>query len=217
MRYAVPWPTAYLTVANPVEAEITVKRSRFRCRLERVTTEDEARAVIEAARKAHWDARHHCSAFITGAPPHVRERSSDDGEPAGTAGAPILDVLRGRHTSDIVAVVTRWFGGTPLGAGGLVRAYGGVVADALDAAQLVRREERQTVFASVPAADAGRIENGLRAAGFPVISTAYEPNDATLEILISPGDHTALGAALARLTGTTARLVDGRLAWRDVT
>ena len=81
-------------------------------------------------RAQHWDARHHCSAFVLG-PRSELQRSSDDGEPAGTAGAPMLEVLRGAGVSDVAAVVTRWFGGTLLGAGGLVRAYGDAVRAAL--------------------------------------------------------------------------------------
>ena len=117
---------AYLTIAGDATGEIEVSRSRFLCRLARVEDEVSARSVIEQARKQHWDARHHCSAFILGAD-HRLERSSDDGEPAGTGGAPMLEVLRGRDLSDVVAVVTRWFGGTLLGTGGLSRAYADAV------------------------------------------------------------------------------------------
>ena len=113
--------TRYRTVARSAVAETEVKRSRFLCRIERVESEGAARAVVDRARKEHWDARHHCSAFVLG-PDGAVQRSSDDGEPSGTAGAPTLEVLRGRALSDVVAVVTRWFGGTLLGAGGLVRA-----------------------------------------------------------------------------------------------
>ncbi len=113
----------YRTVARPSVAEVEVKRSRFSCRLERVSDEAAARAVVEEERRVHWDARHHCSAFVLGPSGEV-QRSSDDGEPAGTAGAPMLEVLVGAGLSDVVAVVTRWFGGVLLGAGGLVRARG---------------------------------------------------------------------------------------------
>ena len=131
-------PRAYVTVAREATAEIEVKRSRFLGHVVPVTTEDEARAVVEAARKEHWDARHHCSAFVLG-PDGALQRSSDDGEPSGTAGAPMLEVLRGRGLTDVVAVVTRWFGGTLLGAGGLVRAYSDATRAALDAAGTRRR------------------------------------------------------------------------------
>ena len=116
-------PSRYLVPAGPGTAEVVVKRSRFLCSVARVASEAEARAVVDRARKKHWDAGHHCSAFVIG-PASELQRSSDDGEPSGTAGAPMLEVLRGREVSDVVAVVTRWFGGVLLGAGGLVRAYG---------------------------------------------------------------------------------------------
>ncbi|MGH3317578.1 MAG: IMPACT family protein, partial [Nocardioidaceae bacterium] len=124
-------PSSYLTVARSRDAETEVKRSRFLCRLRRVEHEDQARAVVDEARREHGDARHHCSAFILGPAGQV-QRSSDDGEPAGTAGGPMLEVLRGREVSDVVAVVSRYFGGTLLGAGGLVRAYSDAVRAALD-------------------------------------------------------------------------------------
>jgi uncharacterized YigZ family protein len=130
--------TRYRTVAGNAVAETEVKRSRFLCRIERVDSEEVARTVVERARKEHWDARHHCSAFVLG-PDGAVQRSSDDGEPSGTAGAPMLEVLRGREVSDVVAVVTRWFGGTLLGAGGLVRAYGDAVRAGLDAAGVHER------------------------------------------------------------------------------
>ena len=122
--------TSYVTVARDATAEVEDRGSRFLCTLRRVATEDDARALVAALRREHGDARHHCSAFVLGADGAI-QRSSDDGEPAGTAGAPMLDVLRGAGLSDVAAVVTRWFGGTLLGAGGLVRAYSDAVRGAV--------------------------------------------------------------------------------------
>lgn len=96
----------YTTIARAVQAEIEAKRSRFLCDLVPVASEDEARAVVERARKEHWDARHHCSAFVLGPAAAIR-RSNDDGEPSGTAGTPMLDVLTGADLTDVVVVVTR--------------------------------------------------------------------------------------------------------------
>ncbi len=100
-------------------------------------TEDEAATLLEEARRQHPDATHHCWAWRLG--PGGSERFSDDGEPAGTAGRPILNVLRGAELSDVVAIVTRWYGGTKLGRGGLARAYAGSVKEAL---ALLATEER---------------------------------------------------------------------------
>lgn len=121
----------------------------------------EADAVVSRIRKESWDARHHCVAVVLGT--HAdQQRSTDDGEPSGTAGVPMLEVLRHRRLTDVVAVVTRYFGGVLLGAGGLVRAYSGAVAEALDRATLLRREVLAEVTLDVPHADAGRIDNVLR-------------------------------------------------------
>ena len=155
---------AYRVPARTAEVEVEARRSRFRCRLERVPDEDAARAVVEAARRRHWDAGHHCSAFVLGAD-GATARSSDDGEPAGSAGAPMLETLRGREVSDVVAVVSRWFGGTLLGVGGLVRAYSEAVALALDEAGVLRRERREVVEVDAAHAEAGRLEHELRARG----------------------------------------------------
>ena len=158
--------TSYLTIARDATAEVEVPRSRFLCTLRRVATEDAARALVAALRREHWDARHHCSAFVLG-PDAVRPAlQSDDGEPAGTAGAPMLEVLRGAGVSDVAAVVTRWFGGTLLGAGGLVRAYG----DAVRAARGRGRDPAPRRCSpswpwTLDHADAGRVEGELRARG----------------------------------------------------
>jgi uncharacterized YigZ family protein len=153
------------TIARPVDHEVVIKKSRFLAHLAPVASVAEADAVIARLRKELWDARHHCVAMVLGT--HADQaRSSDDGEPSGTAGVPMLEVLRRRNVTDLVAVVTRYFGGVKLGAGGLVRAYSGAVAAALDVAAgsgaLLRRELLHEVTVDVPHGDAGRIDNVLR-------------------------------------------------------
>lgn len=149
------------TIAEPVEHEIVVTRSRFITTVAPVAGVDDAERVIAEVRRRHWDARHHCTAMVTGVFAD-QARSSDDGEPTGTAGVPMLEVLRRRDLTDVVAVVTRYFGGVKLGAGGLVRAYSTSVSEALDRATVVRRTARTRVTVDVPHADAGRIDNVLR-------------------------------------------------------
>lgn len=154
--------TAYpSTIAAAVDYELVIKKSRFITHVAPITSPEEADAVIAAVKKRAWDARHNCSAQVTG-DLGDRARSSDDGEPSGTAGVPMLEVLRRRELTDVVAVVTRYFGGIKLGAGGLVRAYSSAVAEALDRATLVDRQVRSEVLIEVAHADAGRFDNLLR-------------------------------------------------------
>lgn len=202
---------SYLTIARDAEAETEVKRSRFLCTVRRVQGEPDARAVIEELRKRHWDARHHCSAFRLH--PDV-ERSSDDGEPAGTAGAPMLEVLRGHEVSDVVAVVTRWFGGTLLGAGGLVRAYGDAVRAALDEAGTLRRTLVREHLLDLGHADAGRVESELRARGVMVVDTEYGAQ-VTLRLGVPPEREERLAAIVAEVTSGTAETRVAGERWAD--
>ena len=203
--------TSYRAPARAAEAEIEVRRSRFRCRVERVSTESEARSVVEVARRTHWDARHHCSAFVLGPSASVT-RSSDDGEPAGTAGAPMLQVLLGAGVSDAVAVVTRWFGGTLLGAGGLVRAYGDAVRAALQEAGTVERRRLDLFEVVTDHAHAARLENDLRARGVVVRDTTYAER-VTLTLAADP--QAGLDALVAAVTGGTSTAQAVGHAWVD--
>jgi len=192
-----------LSVARGGTHEIEVKRSRFICALARVADEEEAQAFIAAVRKERWDARHNCTAFVVGDDPR-RERSNDDGEPAGTAGAPMLDVLRRRGLTDTVAVVTRYFGGVLLGAGGLVRAYSGAVAEALDAVGVVERRPVALLAIEAGHARAGRLENELRAAGREVRDVGYTAEGARIEVGVPEPELAAFGVWLAEATGGAA-------------
>lgn len=206
--------TSYRTVARDGAAEIEVKRSRFLCTLTRVTDEQAARAAVDRMRKQHWDAGHHCSAFVLG-PDAQLQRSSDDGEPAGTAGAPMLEVLRGREVSDVVAVVTRWFGGVLLGAGGLVRAYGDAVRAGLDEVGVLRRELLTQHELTVSHTDAGRLESELRDRGLVVLDAAYGA-EVVLRLGVRPADVGGFAPLVAELTAGTveARQVGSR--WVDL-
>lgn len=186
--------TGYTTVDGDFVRELEIKRSRFITYLRRVETEAQARGLVAELRKSHFDARHHCSAFILGAD-RTAMRSNDDGEPSGTAGIPMLDALAKRETapgrtelSDIVAVVVRYFGGILLGAGGLVRAYSESVSGALDAAPLLRRQRMRILGVDADYAAAGRLENDLRAAGVQVLGTDYGPRLATLRVALNDED-----------------------------
>ncbi len=205
--------TDYLTIARDGQSEIEVKRSRFLATLARAEDEAAARAVVERLRREHWDARHHCSAFVLG-PGAELQRSSDDGEPAGTAGAPMLEVLRGREVSDVVAVVTRWFGGVLLGAGGLVRAYGDAVRAALDEVGLQRRSLLTEWVVELGHAEAARAESELRARGVAVVDVSYAAT-VILRLGVPPVDVDRLHGLVAELSGGRALAVAAGERWVD--
>ena len=127
----------YYTIVHSWKNEMRVEKSRFICNLQKTASEAEAQEYIKGIKKQYWDATHNCNAYIIGKDLAV-QRFSDDGEPSGTAGLPMLEVLRKRGIYNVVAVVTRYFGGIKLGTGGLARAYAGSVAAALEGAGLAK-------------------------------------------------------------------------------
>lgn len=204
----------YETIVGRVECEIEISRSRFLARLEHVASEEEARTVISAARAEHPRASHHCSAFVLGPDGRV-QRSNDDGEPSGTAGAPILDALVSAGLSDVVAVVTRYFGGVLLGAGGLTRAYRSAVAEAVRSARRVRRVLRREVLVRSNYEVAARIEAEARRRDYTVGSADY--GDAVLRrFLVAEEELPALAAFVAELSAGTAEVVAGEARFADL-
>ncbi|WP_147915854.1 IMPACT family protein [Ruania zhangjianzhongii] len=191
-------PAAYRTITGEAVAEIEAKRSVFRATLARAGSEEQARALIERVRSAHRDARHHCTAMVIG-PQGRLQRTNDDGEPAGTAGSPMLEVLRGEDLSDVVAVVTRWFGGTLLGTGGLVRAYSDAVRAAVAGAQVVRREPVEIYQLALPHAVAGRVEHELRSRGLDLRVDYGE--QAVLRFGVGVEEADGVAALVAQVTG----------------
>lgn len=173
-------------VARNGNHEIEIKKSRFICHLFRVISEEEARSHIEAVRKEHWNANHNCTAWIIGEK-QANQRSSDDGEPSGTAGMPMLEVLRRRELTDTLAIVTRYFGGVMLGAGGLIRAYGGSVSGALDEIGVVERLPLSVVELIADYETAGRLENAIRARELNLVDVGYAA-DVTFELVMTPAD-----------------------------
>ncbi|MBN8425535.1 YigZ family protein [Microbacterium esteraromaticum] len=191
------------TIAAPVQHELVIKKSRFLTTVAPVESPEHADEIIAALKKTYWDARHNCSAQVTGLSGD-RARSSDDGEPSGTAGMPMLEVLRRRELTDVVAVVTRYFGGIKLGAGGLVRAYSTAVSEALDGAALVDRLPLAQATLAVPHADAGRFDNLVRtwvAAHGAVLGETVYAAKARFEVWAPADALPALAAEVAEASG----------------
>lgn len=215
------WWQVHNTYTRPaadaaVEHEIEIKRSRFICLIARVTDDESARAFIDEARQRFPDARHHCSAYIYHVEDsHPVERSSDDGEPSGTAGKPMLDVLKGSGMMDIAAVVIRYFGGVKLGAGGLVHAYGGVVSEAMEFVEPVERSIRKLYTLNAPHAEAGRWEAELRNRGYDVLGVDYA-SMATMTLAVAPGGEIELFDTIAALTQASAEAKEAGTQWVEI-
>lgn len=215
MQYADSARTRRYTVVahhNPVEVTLDIRRSEFIGMIRRVESEDEARAWIDDVRGVHHAATHVVPAFLLG-PDRDVQRSSDDGEPSGTAGMPMLQALtnfRAVHSgteyadlSDVCAIVVRYFGGVKLGAGGLVRAYSDTVVATLQQTPLLLRQRMLLAALHAPHGEAGRVENELRSAQFSVLGTDYASTQATITVGLEDVDD-ALEQFNARLASMTA-------------
>ncbi|MFL1381706.1 MULTISPECIES: YigZ family protein [unclassified Nocardiopsis] len=192
------------TIRSDGEHELEIKRSRFLCALARVADEEAAREFIARRRKEHWNATHNCTAYVLGEDGGV-QRSSDDGEPAGTAGVPMLEVLRHRGMTDTVAVVTRYYGGVKLGAGGLIRAYGNAVSAAIDAVGVLERRRLLVVDVFADYVIGGRLESDLRDSRFHVRGVDYGGR-VRVEVALPEAELSEFEVLLAELTGGRAEL-----------
>lgn len=195
------------TIATDATIELDVRKSRFIGRCFRVDSEPAARGIIEQVRKQEWEANHNCTAWRLGSRGDL-QRTSDDGEPAGTAGVPILDVLIHRDLTDVLVVVTRYFGGIKLGAGGLIRAYGTTCSEVLDAAGVVERRPLHRIVAEVDHGGAGRFENMLRSATFDLADVDYTASGVEFAVNLAPGDIASFEEWVAAATSGSAPVFD---------
>lgn len=171
-----------ITIKEDFTAEEEIKKSRFICHLKRVYTEEEARSFISEIKKEHHKANHNCSAFTLGDRQEI-QRSSDDGEPSGTAGVPMLEILKKREITNVCAVVTRYFGGTKLGAGGLIRAYAGSVGHALDQVGLVKFVTQEQLILTLDYGNYDGLQRFLSTQGL-VISESEFLSDVTVKLFV---------------------------------
>ncbi|WHY85432.1 YigZ family protein [Neobacillus novalis] len=162
----------YCTVKQSGNHEINIQKSRFIAHIKRVETELEAQEFIQAIKKQHWNATHNCSAYLIGELDQI-QKANDDGEPSGTAGVPILEVLKKRKLKDTAVVVTRYFGGIKLGAGGLIRAYGKATSTGLDSVGIVERKLSQIVQVKIDYTWLGKIEKELRSSTYKIKEIHY--------------------------------------------
>lgn len=165
----------YKTVKGYGESEIIISKSRFITYVERAETEQQALDFIAKIKKLHPTATHNCSCYMVGEHDQI-QKANDDGEPSGTAGVPMLEVLKKQHLKDTVVVVTRYFGGIKLGGGGLIRAYGKATTEGLFAAQVVERKCHHLMKISVDYTWLGKVENEIRGSHYVLRDIQYAEN-----------------------------------------
>lgn len=196
-------PHSYITIANEFRTEYIIEKSRFIATIAPVSTEEEAQAFIQRMSKEFWDATHNCTAYAIG-PRQEQQRSSDNGEPSGTAGKPMLEVLKKTAITNVAVVVTRYFGGIKLGAGGLIRAYSHSVAKAVQEGPKLLIAPRQIVSLTIDYSYFGSVERQLQTLGLP-----YQPSftdTISLEIYVELSFVSELETTITNLTG-------GNLLW----
>lgn len=197
----------YLTVKGYGEREIVIQKSRFIAQVDRAANEEEAKAFVQRIKKRHWNATHNCSAYVIGEGNGV-QKANDDGEPGGTAGVPILEVLLKKGLRDTVVVVTRYFGGIKLGAGGLIRAYGRAAAEGIESAGIVKRSLMRSMTAGFDYTWLGKIENELAASPYVLKETRYSDR-VEMDILVPMGEEDAFASWMAGLTNGQAEIEEG--------
>ncbi len=201
----------YRTIQENGIHEIEIKKSRFICHLKRVESEEEALAFIDEVKKEHWKATHNCSAYTLGMNDEI-QRAHDDGEPSGTAGVPMLEIFLKRELKNVVAVVTRYFGGKKLGAGGLIRAYGGAVNEAVNAVGIVERQVQLLIDVTVSYAQSGSVENSLREANYTIQDITYAEH-ITYHCVVPIEDEEKFIEDITNWTSAEAEIEVGKQAW----
>ncbi|MBN8210707.1 YigZ family protein [Bacillus sp. NTK071] len=202
--------TSYYTVKGDGENEIVIQKSRFIAHVKRTTTEEEAQDFIQLIKKTHHNATHNCSAYLIGEHDLI-QKANDDGEPSGTAGVPMLEVLKKRHLKDTTVVVTRYFGGIKLGAGGLIRAYGQSVSEGLNETGIVERKLMTRMTTKIDYTLLGKVENEIRSSNY-LLDDIHYLEQAQLVTFVESGFEEAFREWMTNLTSGQATIMeDGQL------
>ncbi|MDP4163957.1 MAG: YigZ family protein [Bacillota bacterium] len=195
---------SYYTVKMAGEHEIIIDKSRFIAHIARAETEEQAQEFIQRIKKEHRDATHNCSAYLIGENDLI-QKANDDGEPSGTAGVPMLEVLKKRKLKDTVVVVTRYFGGIKLGAGGLIRAYGKSVSEGINEVGIVERTLTRIMHTTIDYTWLGKVENELRTSAYSIKDIHYLEN-VEIEIFIKEEECGAFIDWMTELTNGQASI-----------
>jgi len=203
----------YKTVKGYGENEINIQKSRFIAYIERAETEEQAQEFIQMIKKQNRDATHNCSAYLIGEHDQI-QKANDDGEPSGTAGVPILEVLKKKNLKDTVVVVTRYFGGIKLGAGGLIRAYGKATSEALNATGIVERKLMRVMHTTIDYTLLGKAENELRSSVYTIKEIHYLEK-VELETFVEEGDKESFSTWMVELANGQAEIREGEVLYLE--
>ena len=195
---------AFMTIIKGGTGEVVIKKSRFIATVCPVSTEDEAILYIDELKKKFWDASHNCFAYIIGTENPIL-RCSDDGEPSKTAGRPMLDVLLHQDLTNLVIVVTRYFGGTLLGTGGLVKAYQSATLEGLNKSIIIKKELGNKILISTDYNMIRKIQYYLNQANITILSSEYT-EIVLLTVLVPPTQQDFFTKKIAELTNNSATL-----------
>ncbi len=199
--------SSYYTIKGYGTHEQIIQKSRFITHFNRAESEEEAQAFIQSIKKKHHDATHNCSAYVIGANDEI-QKANDDGEPGGTAGVPMLEVLKKQNLKNTVVVVTRYFGGIKLGAGGLIRAYSSSVSKGIQAVGIVKRIRMQVMHAAFDYAHLGKIENELRRSAYKLKETNYT-EQVEMTVYVEKGKKEEFVEWMTNLTNGEAKFRTG--------
>jgi uncharacterized YigZ family protein len=203
----------YYTVKGAGENEIVIERSRFIAHVARVETEEEAQAFIADIKKQHWSANHNCSAYMIGEN-NLIQKANDDGEPSGTAGVPMLEVLKKRDLKDTVVVVTRYFGGIKLGAGGLIRAYGKSTSEGLNATGIVERKLMRIMKTKIDYTWLGKVENEVRSSHYQLKEIHYL-DAVEVEVYVEEAAKDGFTSWMTELTNGQGEISEGEVEYLE--
>ncbi|MFK3936015.1 YigZ family protein [Alkalihalobacillus sp. NPDC078783] len=201
----------YLTTHDNRSHEIIIQKSRFISHFKHTPSEVEAQAFILEIKKEHAGANHNCSAYVIGENNDL-QKANDDGEPSGTAGVPMLEVLKKRNVRNTTVVVTRYFGGIKLGAGGLIRAYSRSVSDGLDAVGMIQRLLVHEVSISFDYGWLGKMENELRNSSFQIKTFDYAEN-VQVTLFVEPSDLSSFKEWIINLTNAQVQINEGTMTY----
>ena len=199
--------TSYLTVKGYGEHGIVIQKSRFIAYIQRAVTEEEAQEFIQKIKKMNWNATHNCSAYMVGENNQF-QKANDDGEPSGTAGVPMLEVLKKKNLQDTVVVVTRYFGGIKLGAGGLIRAYSKATSEGIKYVGMVERKRMRKMTTVIDYPWLGKVENAFRSSIYEIQDIAYLDR-VQISTYVDIGKEDTFKKWVTELTNGQGEIVDG--------